>query len=44
MDLEAVDPRFGKPSHALGVFGGLGGLTAYCGIVEAAGVTAGERS
>lgn len=42
MDLEVVDTRFGKPSHALGVFGGLGGLTAYCGIVEAAAVTAGE--
>jgi NADPH-dependent curcumin reductase CurA len=42
MDLESVDPRFGKPSHALGVFGRRGGLTAYCGIVEAAQVAAGE--
>jgi NADPH-dependent curcumin reductase CurA len=42
MNLESVDPRFGTPSHALGVFGVRGGLTAYCGIVEAAHVVAGE--
>jgi hypothetical protein len=41
MSLQAVDPGIGKPSYALGVFG-MGGLTAYCGIVEAGQVTAGE--
>jgi len=40
--LEGVDPRFGKPTHALGVYGKLGGLTAYCGIVAAAEVKSGE--
>jgi len=42
MDPSPVDPRIRKPSHALGVFGLLGGLTAYTGMIEAGRVQAGE--
>lgn len=42
MDLTPVDPRIHRPSHALSVFGLLGGLTAYTGIIEAGQVRAGE--
>ncbi|MFJ8228498.1 zinc-binding dehydrogenase [Streptomyces sp. NPDC094448] len=37
-----LDPRIRKPSHALGVFGLLGGLTAHTGVIEAGRVSAGE--
>ncbi|MCI2417947.1 NADP-dependent oxidoreductase [Saccharopolyspora sp. K220] len=40
--LTKLDPRVRKPSHALGVYGLLGGLTAHTGIIEAGQVTAGE--
>lgn len=37
-----LDPRFRRPSHALSVFGLLGGLTAHTGIIAAGQVQAGE--
>ncbi|GAA4201758.1 MDR family NADP-dependent oxidoreductase [Actinocatenispora rupis] len=42
LDPTPLDPRIDKPSHALGVFGLLGGLTAHTGIIEAGQVRAGE--
>jgi hypothetical protein len=42
MEPEPLDPRITKPSHALGVFGLLGGLTAHIGIIEAGRVQVGE--
>jgi len=37
-----LDPRIHLPSHALSVFGLLGGLTAYTGMIEAAQVESDE--
>ena len=42
LDLTRLDERIRELSHALGVFGLLGGLTAYTGMVEAAKVQRGE--
>lgn len=39
---QPLDPRIANPAHALSVFGLLGGLTAYTGMVHAADVQAGE--
>ena len=41
MGLTRVDPRFGKPSHAFGVYG-INGVSAYFGIVEVARPRPGE--